>query len=126
MMKGIHMAERVTRQVVDDIDGTDITDGGGETIEFSVRGVSYRIDLSTRNVSKFDKTLTPYINAALEVSGRERPRNRRAKKSRSTKAKAGTSPSAIRAWAAENGYTVSPRGRVPREVLEAFEGATAR
>jgi hypothetical protein len=126
MMKGIHMAERVTRQVVDDIDGTDITDGGGETIEFSVRGVSYRIDLSTRNVSKFDKTLTPYINAALEVSGDGRPRNRRAKKSRNTKAKAGTSTSAIRTWAAENGYTVSSRGRVPREVLDAFEGATAQ
>jgi hypothetical protein len=126
MMEGIHMAERVTRQVIDDIDGTDITDGGGETIEFSIRGVNYRIDLSTRNVSKFDKTLTPYINAALEVSGDERPRSRRAKKPRNTKTKAGNSTSAVRAWATENGYTVSPRGRVPREILAAFEDATTR
>jgi hypothetical protein len=125
-MEGIHMAERVTRQVVDDIDGTDITDGGGETIDFSIRGVSYRIDLSTRNVSKFDKTLTPYINAALEIADDERPRNRRVQKPRSAKANTGTSTSAIRAWATENGYTVSPRGRVPREVLQAFEGATTR
>ncbi|MFP5078713.1 histone-like nucleoid-structuring protein Lsr2, partial [Rhizobium sp. YIM 134829] len=85
-----------------------------------------RMDLSTRNVSKFDKTLTPYINAALEITGDELPRNRRTKKPRSTKAKAGTSTSAIRAWATENGYTVSPRGRVPREVLEAFENATTQ
>jgi hypothetical protein len=126
MMEGIHMAERVTRQVIDDIDGTDITDGGGETIEFSVRGVSYRIDLSTRNLSKFDKALTPYINAAVQVSGDQRPRRRRATNSRSTKSKPGTSTSAVRAWATENGYTVSPRGRVPREVLEAFEEAAAR
>jgi hypothetical protein len=125
-MEGMHMAERVTRQVIDDIDGTDITDGGGETIEFSIRGVSYRIDLSTRNVSKFDKTLTPYINAALEISGDERARSRRTKKPRNTKANAGTSTSAIRAWAAQNGYTVSPRGRVSRDIVAAFEDATTR
>lgn len=33
------------------------------------------------------------------------------------------SPGEIRSWAAENGYVVGVRGRLPREVIEAFEGA---
>ncbi|MBN9170819.1 MAG: Lsr2 family protein, partial [Microbacterium sp.] len=31
--------------------------------------------------------------------------------------------SAVRAWAKENGYTLSDRGRVPAAVLEACEAA---
>ena len=49
------MAERVIHKLVDDISGADISEGGGESIEFSVRGVSYRIDLSTANAAKFDR-----------------------------------------------------------------------
>lgn len=33
-------------------------------------------------------------------------------------------PAAIRAWAAANGYSVSPRGRIPAAVVAAFEAAT--
>jgi hypothetical protein len=32
-------------------------------------------------------------------------------------------PAEIRAWAAENGYEVSARGRVPAEVRAAYEAA---
>lgn len=35
----------------------------------------------------------------------------------------GASPSEVRAWAATNGYTVGVRGRLPREVLDAFTAA---
>ncbi|HAM13781.1 MAG TPA: hypothetical protein DCO91_10820, partial [Microbacterium sp.] len=31
--------------------------------------------------------------------------------------------SAVRAWAKENGYSVSERGRVPASVLEAYNAA---
>ena len=70
------MAERIVRQLIDDLDGTKITEGGGERVEFSVRGVAYQIDLSTANAAKLDKALKPYVDAALKIRG---SRSRRVK-----------------------------------------------
>ncbi len=57
------VAERVIRQLVDDIDGTDISDGG-QTVEFSFRGIDYRLDLSEENLSKFERAIRPFVDAA--------------------------------------------------------------
>ena len=35
------MAVRMVRQLIEDLDGTEISDGTGEQIEFAVRGVTY-------------------------------------------------------------------------------------
>lgn len=113
------MAERIVRQLIDDIDGSEISDGAGDRIEFSVRGVSYQIDLSSANIAKFDKALKPYVGAAAKVRG---TRGRGAKASANGKA----SPehlAAIRDWARKNGHQVSDRGRIKAEVVEAFEAA---
>lgn len=115
------MAERIVHQLIDDIDGSEIPDGGGERVEFSLRGVEYRIDLSTANAAKLDKALKPFVAAALKVRG---PRGRRPKavgsnSSSSSKDRLGT----IREWARESGYEVSDRGRIKAEIVEAFEAA---
>lgn len=120
------MAERIVRQLIDDIDGTDITDDGGEQLEFSVRGVTYRLDLSSANAAKFDKVLKPYIDAAEKVSGADSARtnpSRRPKKS--TRGSSGSSEqlAAIRAWARKKGYEVSDRGRIKSDIVEAFNAA---
>jgi hypothetical protein len=114
------MAEKIVRQLIDDIDGSDITDGGGERVEFSIRGVSYQIDLSAANVAKLDKALKPFVDAAMRVGG--------ARKQRTPVSGGGgkTSPeqlAAIRDWARQNGYEVSDRGRIKAEVIEAFDAA---
>lgn len=114
------MAERIVRQLIDDIDGTEIRDGGGERIEFSFRGVDYQIDLSSANAAKLDKALTPYIDAAAKVRGGGR--GRRSKAGGSGR----TSPeqlAAIREWARKNGHEVADRGRIKAEIVEAFEAA---
>jgi hypothetical protein len=114
--EGAVVAERVVRQLIDDIDGSDIPEGAGGRVEFSVNGVSYQIDLSTANVAKFDKALKPYIDAAKKVGG---SRGRRAKVASSK-----SSPehlAAIRQWARKKGYEVSDRGRIKAEIVDAFE-----
>jgi hypothetical protein len=114
------MAERIVRQLIDDIDGSEISDGGGERIEFSLRGVEYQIDLSAANIAKLDKALKPYVDAAAKVRGGG------ARRVKSIGAKAASSKeqlSAIREWARKNGHEVSDRGRIKAEVLEAFEAA---
>jgi hypothetical protein len=63
------VAERIVHQLIDDLDGSEIPDGGDEQIEFSVRGVAYQIDLSTADGAKFDKALRPFIDGAMKVRG---------------------------------------------------------
>ncbi len=43
------MARQIVVEHVDDIDGTPIAEGKGETIGFSVNGIDYEIDLSAKN-----------------------------------------------------------------------------
>ena len=123
------MSERIVRQVIDDIDGSEIPDGSGGRVEFSVRGVDYQIDLSTANIAKFEKVLKPYVDAAEKVRG---PRERVHKTSGNGHGKGHRhgqgAPSkeqlaAVRDWARKNGYDVSTRGRIKGEVIEAFEAA---
>jgi len=115
------VAERIVRQLIDDIDGSEITDGSGERIEFSLRGVAYQIDLSSPNVAKFEKALKPYVDAAMKT-GRSRGRRTKA----SGKANGQSSPeqlAAIREWARNNGHEVADRGRIKAQIVEAFEAA---
>ena len=63
------MAERIVRQLFDDIDGSEIADGRGGKVEFSFQGVHYRIDLSATNKAKFEKALKPFVDAAVTTGG---------------------------------------------------------
>ena len=115
------MAERIVHQLIDDLDGSEIPEGSGERVEFTLRGVAYQIDLSSTNVAKLDKALKPYVAAAMKV--------RNARPSRSAKIANGSGPAskeqlaAIREWARSNGHEVSDRGRIKAEVVQAFEAA---
>ncbi|CAA0132341.1 Nucleoid-associated protein Lsr2 [Mycolicibacterium vanbaalenii] len=114
------MAEVIVRQLIDDIDGSEIGDGDGERVEFSFRGADYQIDLSATNIAKFEKALKPYVEAAERVRGGGR--SRRVK----TNGNGKSSPeqlAAIREWARKNGHEVADRGRIKAEIVEAFDAA---
>lgn len=112
------MARRIVHQLVDDIDGTLLEVGEGETVHFSVNGVAYEIDLTNAHAEELREALAPYIAAgrrtAASGSRTSAPRKRAARNSDS---------SAIRAWAKEQGLEVSERGRISAEVLEAYNAA---
>ena len=122
------MAKREIVELTDDIDGSGIADGAGETINFSVNGVDYRIDLKDKNAKDFHRKLDYHIEHAERVGGRRRS----AHTSAVIDAAAAASKSAkrdpaqtraIREWANANGYEVSDRGRIPAAVVEAFDAA---
>ena len=113
------MAERIVRQLIDDIDGSEIPDGGGERIEFSIRGTTYQIDLGSANVAKFDKALKPFAEAAMKLRGSRTRRTATGRSGGGSKEQL----AAIRDWARQNGYEVSARGRIKAEIVEAFEAA---
>lgn len=116
------MAERIVRQLIDDIDDSEIPEGGGARIEFSVRGVEYAIDLSAANTAKFDKALKPYIAAAQQLR-RTIPQRKPKALTQPTANLTGEQSAAVRDWARDNGYEVSSRGRIKAEIIQAFEAA---
>ena len=66
------MAKKVTVTLVDDFDGAGAAD---ETVEFGLDGVTYEIDLSTKNAAKLRNDLKQWVAAGRRVGGRRRGRS---------------------------------------------------
>jgi hypothetical protein len=115
------MARRIVHQLVDDIDGTLLEPGEGETVLFSLDGNAYEIDLTTENAAELRGALERYTKAARSVSSGRGTAN--ASSARPRRRSGQQDYSAVREWAKKNGYQVSERGRVPASVLEAYEAA---
>lgn len=116
------MAQKVTVEVVDDLDGSVITDGTGGTVAFSIEGKSYEIDLSGDNTEKLYSALEPFIDKARAVGSSAK---RRTQSSNSSSSNSGSRDrlQEMREWAQANGHKVATRGRISREVQEAFAEA---
>lgn len=114
------MARKIVHQLIDDIDGTVLEVGSGETIYFALDGVAYEIDLTDDNAAALRDALSPYVAAGRSVSS---SRGNSASSSNKRRRPGQQDYSAIRAWAKDNGYQVSERGRVPASVVEAYEAA---
>jgi len=111
------MARKVVHQLVDDISGSVLEAGEGETVSFSVDGRSFEIDLSATNAAALREVFAPYVAAGRRVAGGRSSRRRGG----SSRRGASEELSAIRAWARENGYKVSNRGRVSAAIVAAYE-----
>lgn len=124
----------------------DLDNGPGEQRTFGLDGKAYVVDLGPGNHGKLIKALQPFLTVAtvygelpvppefpgpatpLSITNGQpvvvdkptaKPRGRRGKQSVSV-------PQAtIREWANANGYQVSPKGRIPNQVMEAFTTAHA-
>ena len=107
------MAQKVQVVLIDDLDGGD----ANETVTFGLDGATYEIDLSEQNAAQLREALAHWVGNARRVSGRTaRPTARRGGSS-------STDTTAVRAWAKENGFKVSERGRISAEVQEAYAAA---
>ena len=91
--------------------------------------MALEIDLSNDNAGKLRGIFAPYIAAARCGDG-QRARRPQRMSTGSTASRAGTG--AIREWAAANGFTVSARGRISAEFMQAYtnrgagDGAAAK
>ena len=109
------MAQRVEIILIDDMDESP----ADEKVKFALDGTNYEIDLSATNAAPLPDLRARYGGAGRRVAGRQNVRGKVAS------APAGASATQIRAWAQENGYEVSARGRVPAQVRKAYELAHA-
>ena len=110
------MARRVTVSLVDDFDGKTDAD---ETVAFAIDGVSYEIDLSSKNAKQLRDDLGRWIGAARRVGGRRRARAAVAVGTSGSRAES----AAVREWARRSGYDVAQRGRLPADVVDAYRAA---
>jgi hypothetical protein len=124
---GAFMAQKVQVILVDDFDGGD----AAETVSFALDGVSYEIDVSEKNANALRDALAPWVGHARRVGGRSGGSGRSrgssggggGGRSRGSSGGGKHDLSDVRAWARENGYQVSDRGRVSSEVIAAYEKA---
>ncbi len=109
------MAQKVQVILVDDVDGGEAE----ESVSFSLDGVNYEIDLSGANAESLRDALATWVGHARRIGGR----SGRGRSAGRTKAPAKPDLTQVRAWARDNGFQVSDRGRVSSEVMSAYEGA---
>jgi hypothetical protein len=107
------MATETIRQVTDDMDGSV---GEVEERRFAVGDIGYCIDLTEVNWKELLHLLEPYIARA-----RVDRRRRRTDTPQQAELRA-----SIRSWAQEQGLDVGARGRIPFEVVEAYDKAHQR
>lgn len=113
------MAQKVTVQLVDDVDGTP----ADSTVEFALDGVSYIIDLSADNAAKLRDSLASFVASARKTGGRKRVTGKPGKPAATPSTADRERNQAIREWARNQGMQVSDRGRIPAEVVEAYDNA---
>src|SRR5262245_44055858 len=116
------MAQKVVVSLVDDLDGTSSDDIS--TVNFGLDGANYEIDLNDRNAERLRSTLERFIVAARRTGGRvKRSVARTGPATRPPASREQTK--AVREWAKRAGHPVSDRGRIPADVVAAFEEAHA-
>lgn len=105
------MARRTTVELIDDIDGG----AAAETIEFSINGKAWTIDLNAENAQRFYEQLEEWQKRARRAGP--------ARTSSPTRKRDPEELANIRAWARENGYEVSDRGRISHKIESAYRAA---
>lgn len=105
------MVQRTILVLEDDVDGGDAT----QTVKFSIDGSSYEIDLNDKNAAKLRDAMALWVGHARKAG--------RASAAAPSSRRRGGRTSEVRAWAQAQGLTVSERGRVSKEVMDAYDAA---
>lgn len=109
------MAQQVNVVLVDDLDGSP----AAETVTFGLDGITYEIDLTNAHADRLRESFAEWVGHGRRIGGARRKGSRTVTKRSSV----GSDNTTIREWARSNGYTVSDRGRIKAEIIEAFNAA---
>lgn len=104
------MATRTIVELIDDLDGS----AADVTLRFAVEGVQYSIDLSKENETAFYDAVRPFLGKATVIS---KPSTSK----RSRGANRDYDPVKVREWAKTQGIELGERGRIPGNVIVAYQ-----
>ena len=116
------MARKIVVQVSCDRCGGEVD--SDKAVELSYGGVDFRTDLCRDHAAELNAALDPFLSVAERVDTRRRSTATAARPAdgqvRRPTRRDPIQVGAIRTWARANGYDISDRGRIPREVEEAY------
>ncbi|WP_018178943.1 histone-like nucleoid-structuring protein Lsr2 [Jongsikchunia kroppenstedtii] len=113
------MAKKIIVEFVDDVDPAELAD---ETVEFTIDGVNYTIDLSSAHAMQLRFDFQKWIEHASYLTGRRKSRGFGLRSDRAN-AEHGRQ---IRAWAQSQGIDIAARGRIPDAVINQYIREHAR
>ncbi|MFY0407920.1 histone-like nucleoid-structuring protein Lsr2 [Solicola sp. PLA-1-18] len=108
------MAQNTVIHYTSDLSGNPI-DTDTPTIQFGLDGTTYEIDLTDDEALTLRDALAEYT-----ANGR---RGTKATTRKTSPAKNSTNTADIRTWAEANGHDVPARGRIPKNVHDAYDAA---
>ena len=106
------MAQKVNVVVTDDFDGSE----GAKTVRFGLDGAEYEVDLKPEHEERLRNFLDAYLGVGRKITAASR-------RSRRLSSTPRTDASGIREWARANGYPINERGRVPKDIMDAYHAA---
>lgn len=104
------MAQQVKVLLIDDLDGSD----ADETVKFGLDGRDYEMDLTSDHAAELREVLSRYVSVSRKLSKLGAPMKK-------TIIAPQRDNRAVREWANANGYSVSDRGRIPEDIVEAYD-----
>ena len=105
------MARREITQYFDDLDNSPLTAAALNVVRFSV---------AADNAARFRDALSPFLEAARIVPAAPRPRRRGGMSDANR-----TRTRQIRLWAQDRGIEVASRGKIPQNVIDAYDNANS-
>lgn len=109
------MAQKTIVQLIDDLD----QGAADETVSFGLDGTNYEIDLSAKNAAKLRDALANYVANARRAGRANNRTGTPARRGRSARGDR-EQTQAIREWGRKNGWKVGSKGRIPADLLEAY------
>ena len=109
------MARREITQYFDDLDNSLLAEQDLQVIRFSLDGTDYILDLSTENAREFRATLDPFLRRARQAPATPYGRGPRGR----------ANPREIRRWAQSQGLAIAHRGKIPYDIVNAYNEAHA-
>ena len=102
-MVGRMMAQKIQSLLIDDLSG----EPAAATVQIGLDTRHYELDLTKKHAQQLRNELETYVRGARPVAPPKPKQN----------------AALIRAWARQNGYEISDRGRIRRDVISAYRQA---
>lgn len=112
------MASKVQVTMIDDLDGES---EAVETVSFGLDNDQLEIDLNAKNAKALRSVLAKYVEHARKASRGSNVTPIRRSRQRAS----GVPTQEVREWAKANNIEVKERGRIPAEVVKAYQDAQA-
>lgn len=113
------MATKTLVQYVSDLSGAELAENEVHTVQWEWAGKRLELDLSPEEAEEFEADMAKWGEPARFVKNGHgavtKLRSARSSAPRNEKS------AEIREWAQANGYEVSARGRIAKEIVQAYE-----